>query len=241
MTATTFGLVHAAWHGAWCWDRLVPELEGRGFPCVAVDLPTRAPSCGGRESALMMHHALDDAGDVVLVGHSLGGLVIPILATLRPVRLLVYLAPFVPEPGRSMAQQLAEGTTFAPGWPALASRQIRHPDGAVSWPEDAAVDAFYHDCTPEDARWAAGMLRPQVWTLLREPAPPEGWPAVDSVAIACLDDRVLDADRIRQISRERFGKPALEIPGGHCPFLARPPELAALLAGLAAGATSGSA
>jgi hypothetical protein len=26
----TFGLVHGAWHGAWCWDRLVPELEARG-------------------------------------------------------------------------------------------------------------------------------------------------------------------------------------------------------------------
>ncbi|MGH2689156.1 MAG: alpha/beta fold hydrolase, partial [Actinomycetota bacterium] len=185
MTAgrTTFGLVHGAWHGAWCWDRLVPELEALGFPCVAVDLPTRDPACGGRESATMMHHALGDAGDVVLVGHSMGGLVIPVVATLRPVRLLVYLTPFVPQAGRSMAQQLAEGTTFVAGWPALEDRQIRHPDGAVSWPEDAAVEAFFHDCTPDDARWAAGMLRPQVWTVLREPAPPEGWPPVDSVAI----------------------------------------------------------
>lgn len=235
MRATTFGLVHGAWHGAWCWDQLVPELEGRGFRCAAVDLPTRDPSCGGRESASMMHHALGEAGDVVLVGHSMGGLVIPIVAGLRPVRLLVYLTAFMAQPGRSMAEQLADGATMAPAWPALAARQIVHGDGSVAWPEDAAIEAFFHDCTPEDARWAARQLRPQTWTVLREPAPPEGWPPVESVAIACRDDRVVDPAWVRRVSMERLGKPAIELAGGHSPFLARPGELAGLLAALAAG------
>jgi len=35
---TTFGLIHGAWHGAWCWERLIPELERRGHRAVAVDL-----------------------------------------------------------------------------------------------------------------------------------------------------------------------------------------------------------
>jgi pimeloyl-ACP methyl ester carboxylesterase len=189
----------------------------------------------------MMHHALGDAGDVVLVGHSMGGLVIPIVVGLRPVRLLVYLTAFIPEPGRSMAEQMAEGATMAPSWPALSARQIRHDDGAVSWPEEAAVEAFYHDCTPEDARWAARRLRPQTWTVLREQAPPEGATPVDAVAIVCRDDRVVDPAWVRRVSRERLGRPAIELAGGHSPFLARPGELAGLLAALAAGdaATSG--
>src|SRR5260221_10947192 len=36
---STFVLVHGAWHGAWCWERLVPELEARGHASIAMDLP----------------------------------------------------------------------------------------------------------------------------------------------------------------------------------------------------------
>jgi pimeloyl-ACP methyl ester carboxylesterase len=32
-------LVHGSWHGAWCWERVVPILEGRGLRVVAIDLP----------------------------------------------------------------------------------------------------------------------------------------------------------------------------------------------------------
>ena len=42
----TFGLVHGSWHGAWCWERLVPELEARGHRAVAVDLPAEDPAAG---------------------------------------------------------------------------------------------------------------------------------------------------------------------------------------------------
>ena len=42
----TFGLVHGAWHGAWCWERLVPELELLGHRTVAVDLPAEDPHAG---------------------------------------------------------------------------------------------------------------------------------------------------------------------------------------------------
>src|SRR5437773_1616556 len=106
----TIGLVHGAWHGAWCWDRLVPELEARGFPCVAVDLPAEDPGAGAGEYAAVVAGALDTAVDpaegVVLVAHSLGGLAIPLVADHRPVRLLVFLCAFLPQPGRSMTEQI---------------------------------------------------------------------------------------------------------------------------------------
>jgi len=42
----TFGLVHGSWHGGWCWERLIPELEARGHRAVAVDLPAEDPAAG---------------------------------------------------------------------------------------------------------------------------------------------------------------------------------------------------
>ena len=36
---TTFALLHGAWHGAWCWERLIEPLRERGHGAIAVDLP----------------------------------------------------------------------------------------------------------------------------------------------------------------------------------------------------------
>jgi len=89
---TTFGLVHGAWHGGWCWQYLIPELEARGHRAVAMDLPTDDPQAGAERYAAIVVRALDSFDeDVVLVGHSLAGLTIPVVASLRPVRHLVYL------------------------------------------------------------------------------------------------------------------------------------------------------
>ena len=229
----TFGLVHGAWHGAWCWDLLVPELEQRGFPCVAVDLPTEDPAAGAGEYAALVGKALAGApGDVVLVGHSMGGLTIPVVATLRPVRLLVYLCALLPQPGRSMAEQIHDGGVFIPAWIELVRRQIGHPDGSSEWQPEAAMEAFYHDCPPEAARWAASKLRRQFGKAIDEMTPLQTWPPAASVSILCRGDRVVSPGWSRRVCRERLGRDAVELDGGHSPFLSRPGELAALLASL---------
>ena len=74
---TTFCLVHGAWHGGWCFERLAPELEARGGRVVAPDLPCEDVEAGVSAYADVVDAALGDAEDVVLVGHSLGGLVDP--------------------------------------------------------------------------------------------------------------------------------------------------------------------
>src|SRR5205807_1207149 len=69
----TFGLIHGAWHGAWCWEPLVAELERRGHRAMAVDLPCDDPAATTMDNAKLVADALGDADDVVVVGHSLGG------------------------------------------------------------------------------------------------------------------------------------------------------------------------
>ena len=86
---TVFGLVHGAWHRGWHWHLLVAVLAARGYRSVAVDLPTEEPDAGAEEYAATVLDALAGEDDVVLVGHSLGGLVASVVAQLRPVRALV--------------------------------------------------------------------------------------------------------------------------------------------------------
>src|SRR5215216_4846563 len=74
---TTFALVHGAWHGAWCWERLTPALEAGGHRVVAVDLPCEDATATFETYAEVVVQALDAEAEVVVVGHSLAGLTVP--------------------------------------------------------------------------------------------------------------------------------------------------------------------
>lgn len=73
-----FVLVHGGYHGPWCWDRLIPELELRGHWAVAVDLPIGDPGAGAAEYADAIVDVAREMGDVILGGHSMDGLVLPL-------------------------------------------------------------------------------------------------------------------------------------------------------------------
>jgi pimeloyl-ACP methyl ester carboxylesterase len=226
---TTFALVHGAWHGAWCWERLRPELEARGHRTVAADLPCDDPRATFAEYADVVVRALEGEGDeVVVVGHSLAGLTIPLVAARRPVRALVYLCALVPVPGASLRDQLrAEPDTFVPGY----ERGLAAPDGSrlARWADFAvACETLYGDCTEADARWAFERLRPQSSAAYAVPCPLEALPA-PATSVVCAEDRIVDPARSRRVAAERLGVEPVELPGGHSPFLSRPGELAAVL------------
>jgi pimeloyl-ACP methyl ester carboxylesterase len=99
---STFVLVHGAFHGAWCWDLVRPDLEAAGHAVIAIDLPCDDPSAGNVRYAEVVSEDIGSAGDVILVGHSLGGLTIPLVAASRTVRRLVFLNAFIPIPGSAV-------------------------------------------------------------------------------------------------------------------------------------------
>ncbi len=229
----TFGLVHGAWHGAWCWDLLAAELGALGHRAVAVDLPCEDWDAGLEDNAAVVAAALDGAGaDTVLVGHSLGGITIPVVAARRPVARLVFLCALVPEPGRSLDETMRSGPkSFTREWATMP--RVIHPDGSASWEPDVAAQAFYHDCPEDLAGWAAARLRRQVWTTSREPCPLERWPDVDSSYVLCTGDKAMAPHWSRRMARERLGVEPIELPGGHSPMLSRPRHLAEVLSQLA--------
>ena len=76
--------VHGAWHGAWCWERLMPWFARRGWECHALDLRGHGDTPNDRSLRLTrIKHYVEDLGaavdslqeDPILVGHSMGGLV----------------------------------------------------------------------------------------------------------------------------------------------------------------------
>jgi pimeloyl-ACP methyl ester carboxylesterase len=83
---TTFGLVHGGGFGAWCWEWLIPAVEARGHRAATVDLPPEYQAAGAAQCAAVVACAFASSDDLALVGHSLAGLIIPLVAAERPVR-----------------------------------------------------------------------------------------------------------------------------------------------------------
>ena len=167
-------LVHGGWHGAWCWDRLVPLLEAEGHAVLAPDLAgqgaraadlTRSVdlSTHAREVATLLEE--EDVRDAVLVGHSLGGAVITCAAELAGDRVaqLIYLDAFVPVAGRSVFELLPEARV------AYFEQHAReHGDGwLVPLPWDVAL-AAWGVTEDADLRWIVPLMRPQPLATFRE-------------------------------------------------------------------------
>jgi pimeloyl-ACP methyl ester carboxylesterase len=230
-----FALVHGAYHGAWCWDLVRKELERDGHSTSAIDLPCEDPDAGAERYADLVVNAIPKGpASAVLVGHSLGGLTIPVAASMKPTLMTVYLCALVPVPGMSFdGQEVDIGTGFRPSKPA-----IRHEDGSSSWPESAAIEVFFHDCPPEIAKDAAARLRRQFWRVTQEITPLSEWPRTGSAYILCTADRMVSIDYGRRAAGSVLGIESVEIAGGHSPFLSRPRELADVLERLASEAAS---
>ncbi|MEU5847850.1 alpha/beta hydrolase [Saccharopolyspora shandongensis] len=207
-------LVHGAWHGPWCWERLVPELERRGWTTSAVDLPSTwgNPGTGMHDDAQAVREHLESIdGPVTVLAHSYGGVPVSEVAdTLPNVRQLVYLAAHMLEADESVTSPLG-----GPWFPLEAETVPHHLP---------PHEAFYHDVPAEWAAKAVARLRPQSARAFLDEQTRASWRTIPSALIVCDDDRTMP---------ELFTQRALQsadvvrhLPGGHSPFLARPVELA---------------
>jgi pimeloyl-ACP methyl ester carboxylesterase len=229
----TFGLVHGAYHGSWCWEKLTPQLERRGHQVLTVDLPAEDPRAGAAEYAAAALTAFGGAGDdLVVVGHSLGGLTIPLITASRPVRQLIFVAGMLPRPGKTQEEVLsAEPDMLSPGPEGGANRG---PGGQTRWRPEAAARWFFADCPPDLAAWAASRLRGQCWKIASEVTPLPAWPAVPCSYVLGTCDPVISPAWSRRAAPAVLGVKAIEIDAGHSPFLATPTVMAQILDELAA-------
>jgi pimeloyl-ACP methyl ester carboxylesterase len=228
---TLYALVHGAWHGAWCFDKLIPELERRGHRAVAVDLPCETKGVASYIAPVVdaIEAARSERDEVVVVGHSMGGFTIPHVAARTPVKHLVYLCALLQKPGGTPTDTfLQESDIVQPGF---FGGTTDNGDGTFTWKTDEAPKWFFHDCSDEDARWAASNLRAQF--LGPDDPDPIDLKAFPSTYIVCSDDRAVRPEWSRRRVPEWLGIEPVELPGSHSPFLSRPAELADLIVSIA--------
>jgi pimeloyl-ACP methyl ester carboxylesterase len=214
----TFCLVHGAWHGGWAWDVVRPELESRGHRVVAPHLPCEDVGAGVEEYAAAVRDALGGAGDAIVVGHSLGGLTIPLV----PARRLVFLCAYVPEPGRALLERGADA--WGPGF---AESTVRDELDRSYWPDlDAAARDLQY---PPEAAGLTAKLRRQARKPVADPSPLAALPDVERTFVVCTSDYAIPPDFQRRMAREELGVEPVELETGHSPMLTLPRELATVL------------
>jgi pimeloyl-ACP methyl ester carboxylesterase len=241
----TFVLVHGAWHGGWCWRRLTPLLRAApaasGYPVGhEVYVPTLT---GLGERAHLLTPAVDldthtqdvlgvleyeELQDVILVGHSYGGMVITAVAERAAERLahLVYLDAFVPQDGQCLldlfpveaqAQTLARARAEGDGW-RLPPQQEEEPFGVTD---------------PADAQWLRSKLSPHPVKTFQQPVGQRN-PEAASLPRTFINCTATGwFEEFAERARSEPGSHYRELPTGHDAMITAPTDLAQLLRELA--------
>lgn len=229
---TTYVLVHGAWHGAWCWNEVVPGLKAAGHKVITPELPgSGADTTPANEVTLEAYanklvEVLDQQDEkVVMLGHSMGGLAITAAAELRPEKVgaLVYLSGFLPQSGQSLLS-LEESNPNSSVPPALVVAE----DGVTGGIKpDMIKELFYHDCSDEDVAFAIAHQHAQALAPLGTPVivTDENFGSVARYYILLTEDHAIHPDMQRQMIDASPCKEVFEIASSHSPFYSKKEEL----------------
>ena len=232
-------LVHGAWGGAWIWQRVLGPLRDAGHAVFAVTLTGDGDRAHLRTPDISLQtHVADVLGliaaeelhDVVLVGHSYGGMVITgtadrlLQADARALRQLVYIDAMVPLPGESWGEQHSAEVVAARTAAALAN------DHALPPPDPAGFGL-----AGADRDWLLRRQVPHPFGPYREPLPFDGarWAAVPRAFIDCTQPAYPTIAPMRQRVRQLPGFEVIEMATGHCPMVSAAQALVGHLLALA--------
>ena len=209
-------LVHGAWHGAWCWNLVEKELKNKGVDARSLNLPFT----GVNDDIASVSNVLEDIDNqVILLGHSYGGIVISSAAEAKDnVDQLIYLSAILLEPGESM--QL-DGSKI----------QIDVDENLISEvKKSSAIPAFYGDVDPKLAKASIELLRPFP-IVSGSQGIGEAWREKHSTYIVCREDKAIPPE-LQYVMAKKADR-IIEWECGHSPFLSKPKLVIDLLLKLA--------
>ncbi len=229
-------LIHGAWHGAWCWTKIISLLKSKGHNVEAIDLPgsgndkTPIPQVTLDAYTKKVCETLDTQPEpVILVGHSLGGITITQTAEYRPqkIKTLVYLTAFLLRNGESrISVRNRDLQSLAP------QNTIYSEDKTyMIFRKEAAREVFYADCSNEDIERAKSLLCSQAIAPLKTPMhlTEENFGRIPRIYIECLHDKAVSPSMQKMMYTATSCRKVLSLNTSHSPFLSAPEALAAHL------------
>jgi pimeloyl-ACP methyl ester carboxylesterase len=217
-----FLLVHGTTQSPDGWRLLIDELSKLGHSAATTDLLRFGEAATATEYGKGVAEELLSGPKVdVVVAHSGSGLLLPAIGLATQATMQVYLAAFIPNGSESLMEEVNDGATavFNADWIGVDPTRSQ---------EDARRFLF-HDCSPEVVDWAVTTLRSFIPTSVYNERVQVA-PMVPTMAVVPEDDRTLRPHWMISASRERLGVQPTMVPGGHCPHVSRPRNVARILA-----------
>jgi pimeloyl-ACP methyl ester carboxylesterase len=223
-------LIPGAGLGSWIWERLVPRLRA---PALRVEIPGRAERRADRRTVTLESVAdavAADVGDwapgrVVLVGHSLGGVLLPAIASRVPDRVagLVFVAADVPAEGERALDLIPVPLRL------LLRAMWTVGRGGVRPPPSATRKVLCNDLDEQTTAMVVERLEPEAPGIYRSRVTWTGVPEAPRVYVKCLQDRETAPARQDMFAARLRADRIVTLDTGHLPMLARPHELAAAI------------
>ena len=229
----TFVLIAGSWHGAWCWQKIVPLLEAQGHRVRTPDLPATGadrsdPSEVTLESwaCFVAAQVAAEPEPVILVGHSRGGIVISRAAELAPerVRRLVYVSGYLLTTGSTLAEVArADSGSLVP--PNMVPAAGGH---TCNLRESVTREALFGQCTDKDHEFALSHMTPEPLKPLvtRVAVTDERFGRVPRAYVECSQDRCNTLTAQRRMQAALPCDPVLTLDSDHSPFFSHPQPLA---------------
>jgi pimeloyl-ACP methyl ester carboxylesterase len=237
-----FVLVHGAWHGGWCWRRVVQALATQGHRAHAVTLTGVGERGHLMSSAITLETHIGDVlqaieaeemQDVVLAVHSYSGMIGTAIADRQPQRLrhLVYVDAVVPRPGESWGGTHASAVREARLAAAAASPDYSFP------PPDPSVFGL----EGEDLQWVRRRQTPHPGHTYQAALDfdPVRVASIPRTFVSCVKPTLGTIDAIRLRVRDpRYwdgawqgggGVRVVELQTGHDPMITAPADLTRIL------------
>jgi len=239
---STYLLIHGAWHGGWCWRKVVPLLEAKGHKVLAPDLPGHGNDRTATASVTVKTYAdriCEIAGAqaeaVILAGHSMGGIAITQAGENCPkqIRALVYVCAFLPRNGDS----LMTWATQDQGSMVNPSTTDQRPDGTIDFKAEHSREAFYGNCSEDDVAFAQSRLCAQSGVPLGTPVvtTAERCGRIPRYYVECARDRAITLGLQREMQKASPCRETFSIDTDHSPFFSAPAQLADILSRIASG------
>ena len=229
----TYLFLHGALRGAWLWDKLIPLLQKGGAKGIALDLPGHGKRENDRTGVNMSSYIKDvlsyieknDLRDLILVGHSMSGIVITKVADEMPERIrhLVYLAAVVPRDGDALIDLLAKERQEN-------LRKLAGKADEIYGPLASLRPLYFTDLEGEIKDYYIKKLTPQPLAVFFETVRLKRFTdlKIPRTYILGLRDMSIPPELTRGFA-ERLGVKPVEIDAGHDMMVSRPEEVAEVL------------
>lgn len=242
MSAGDFALLHGGGHGGWVWEGAVEALSQQAGDGTVRTLQLDVPGCGAKRGRNTDQTSVDDIAtelvadieaasmhDVVLVGHSQAGCILPRMVAIRPdlFRRLVYITCSAPLAGQTVLDMIGERLHGEDpekvGWPIDPRRSTLEERFSVMFCNDmSSADRTSFMAKLGKDMWPAQSYRHTDWSY-------EHLDAAPATYVVCLQDNILPVEWQKKFAERFRCDRVVRIDAGHQAMITRPHGLAEIL------------